>query len=107
MPFADGEIGLLYPPNILMLLLFPVDVAFIAVRSAHYLLAAAGLYALGRVLGIGRTGSAFGGVAFALGGFMFGHLDHGNIVRSAAWLPLTLCCADLALRSVLLLLPIR
>ena len=39
------------------------------------------------------------GVAFALGGFMFGHLDHGNIVRSAAWLPLTLCCADLALSA--------
>ena len=96
---ADGEIGLLYPPNVLALLLLPVDVAFILVRSAHYLLAAAGLYGLGRVLGIGRAGSAFGGVAFALGGFMFGHLDHGNIVRSAAWLPLTLCCADLALRA--------
>lgn len=96
---ADGEIGLLYPPNILMLLLFPVDVAFIAVRSAHYLLAAAGLYTLGRVLGIGRTGSAFGGIAFALGGFMFGHLDHGNILRSAAWLPLMLAFADLALRA--------
>jgi hypothetical protein len=96
---ADGEIGLLYPPNILMLLLLPVDVAFIVVRTAHYLLAAAGLYALGRVLGIGRMGSAFGGVAFALGGFMLGHLDHGNIVRSAAWLPLTLACADRALRT--------
>lgn len=96
---ADGEIGLLYPPNILALLLLPVDVAFVLVRSAHYLLAAAGLYGLGRVLGLGRGGSAFGGVAFALGGFMYGHLDHGNIVRSAAWLPLTLCCADLALRA--------
>jgi hypothetical protein len=96
---ADGEIGLLYPPNILALLLLPVDVAFVLVRSGHYLLAAAGLYGLGRVLGLGRAGSAFGGVAFALGGFMFGHLDHGNIVRSAAWLPLTLCCADLALRA--------
>jgi hypothetical protein len=96
---ADGEIGLLYPPNILALLLLPVDVAFILMRSAHYLLAAGGLYGLGRVLGIGRLGSAFGGVAFALGGFMFGHLDHGNIVRSAAWLPLMLACADLALRA--------
>ncbi|MCC7368700.1 MAG: YfhO family protein [Chloroflexi bacterium] len=95
---ADGEIGLLYPPNILLLLLLPVDVAFIALRSAHYLLAAAGLYALGRVLGLGRMGSAFGGVVFALGGFMYGHLDHGNIVRSAAWLPSMLACADLALR---------
>ena len=96
---ADGEIGLLYPPNVLALLLLPVDVAFILVRSAHYLLAAAGLYAFGRVHGVGRMGSAFGGVVFALGGFMFGHLDHGNILRSAAWLPLTLCCADLALRA--------
>ncbi len=96
---ADGEIGLLYPPNILALALLPVDVAFVLVRTAHYLLAAAGVYALGRVLGVGRTGAVFGGIVFALGGFMIGHLDHGNILRSAAWLPLTLACADCALRS--------
>ncbi|MGE3270587.1 MAG: YfhO family protein [Chloroflexota bacterium] len=96
---ADGEIGLLYPPNILMLLLFPVDIAFVAVRSAHYLLAAVGLYGLARILGLQRTGAIFGGVTFALGGFMLGHLDHGNIVRSAAWLPFILACGELALRA--------
>lgn len=96
---ADGEIGMLYPPNLVALLLLPADVAFIAVRSGHYLLAAIGGYALGRMLGVSRLGSAFGGVTFALGGFMIGHLDHGNIIRSASWLPLTLCTAEMALRS--------
>lgn len=96
---ADGEIGMLYPPNLLALLLLPTDVAFIVVRGGHYLLAAAGVYALGRVLGLSRGGSVYGGVAFALGGFMVGHLDHGNIVRTAAWLPIVLCYAELALRA--------
>ncbi len=96
---ADGEIGLLYLPNIVALLLLPVDIAFVLIRTAHYLLAAAGLYGLARVLGVGRAGSVFGGVVFALGGFMLGHLDHGNILRSAAWLPVMLGCADLALRA--------
>lgn len=97
---ADGEIGLLYPPNLVALLLLPVDVAFVLMRAAHYLLAAAGTYAFCRVLGVGRAGSVFGGLSFALGGFMLGHLDHGNILRSAAWLPLILAAADLALRAL-------
>jgi hypothetical protein len=96
---ADGEIGMLYPPNLLALLLLPTDVAFVVVRGGHYLLAAAGVYVLGRVLGLGRGVSVYGGVAFALGGFMVGHLDHGNIVRTAAWLPIILCCAELGLRA--------
>ncbi|MBA2450787.1 MAG: hypothetical protein H0V51_22470, partial [Chloroflexi bacterium] len=96
---ADGEIGMLYPPNILALLTLRSDVAFVLVRTAHYFVAGLGTYALGRVLGAGRLASAYGGICFAFGGFMIGHLDHGNIVRSAAWLPGMLACADLGLRA--------
>ena len=97
--FADGEIGMLYPPNLLALVVLPTELAFAVVQAAHYLVAAGGTYALARVLGVGRAGAAYAGVAFALGGFMVGHLDHGNILRSAAWLPALLCCGELALRA--------
>ena len=96
---ADGEIGMLYPPKILALLALRSDVAFILLRTAHYFVAGLGTYALARALGLGRLASAYGGICFAFGGFMIGHLDHGNVLRSAAWLPILLCCADLALRA--------
>ncbi len=96
---ADGEIGMLYPPNVVALLTLPTDLAFILVRTAHYFVAGAGTYALARVLGVGRLAAAYSGLAFALGAFTVGHLDHGNILRTAAWLPAMLCCGELALRS--------
>lgn len=96
---ADGEIGMLYPANVLALLVLSPDLAFVLTRIAHYLVAGLGTYALARVSGVGRLAAAYAGFSFALGAFMIGHLDHGNIVRSAAWLPALLCCGDLALRA--------
>jgi hypothetical protein len=96
---ADGEIGMLYPPNVLALLALPSGAAFVLVRTAHYFVAGLGTYALARALGVGRPAAAYAGLAFALGAFMVGHLDHGNILRSAAWLPPLLACAELALRA--------
>ncbi len=96
---ADGEIGMLYPPNILALLVFPPDIAFVLMQAAHYFVAGLGSYGLARVLGVGCLAAGYSGVAFALGAFMIGHLDHGNILRSAAWLPALLASADLALRA--------
>lgn len=96
---ADGEIGMFYPLNVLALLVLPSDVAFVLVRTAHYFVAGLGTYALARVLGSGCLGASYAGLSFALGAFMVGHLDHGNILRSAAWLPGLLCCAELGLRA--------
>jgi hypothetical protein len=95
---ADGEIGMLYPLNVLALVILPTDLAFMLVRTSNYFIAGLGAYALARVLGVGRVAGAYAGLSFALGSFMVGHLDHGNILRSAAWLPALLCCGELALR---------
>jgi hypothetical protein len=96
---ADGEIGMLYPLNVLALLILPTDWAFMLLRTSNYFIAGLGAYALARVLGVGRVAGAYAGLSFALGSFMVGHLDHGNILRSAAWLPALLCCGELALRT--------
>jgi hypothetical protein len=96
---ADGEIGMLYPANVMALLILPTERAFQFVAAIHYFVAGAGSYALARVLGVGRLAATYAGIAFALCGFMIGHFDHGNILRSAAWLPVLLCCGELALRA--------
>src|SRR4029077_13808575 len=46
--FADGEIGLAYPPALLALLSLPPDRAFVALRLVHLCLAAAGMFFLAR-----------------------------------------------------------
>jgi len=96
---ADGEIGPLYPPNLLLLSTLPTPIAYVWLRAFHYALAAIGLFALARVLGVGPFGALLGGLSFAYGSFMVGHLQHDNIVRSAAWLPWLLLAAERALRT--------
>jgi len=46
--FADGEIGLAYPPVLLALLTLPADRAFVLLRLLHLFLAAIGAFALAR-----------------------------------------------------------
>ena len=43
-----------------------------------------------RVLGVGRVGALVGGIVFAFGSFFVAQIQHENVVRSAAWLPLVL-----------------
>ena len=96
---ADGEVGALYPPNLLLLATMPTPLAYGWLRAFHYAVAALGLFALARALRVGPFGAVVGGLSFAYGSFMVGHLQHDNIVRSAAWLPCLLFAAELALRA--------
>src|SRR5207237_6601352 len=97
--FADGEIGLAYPPVLLALLTLPVDRAFVLLRLLHVWLAAAGTFALVRAWGLPRTSAVLAGIVFALGSFLQAQIHHENIVRTAAWLPLILALVERALRA--------
>src|SRR4051794_22856621 len=79
---ADGELGILYPPNVIALLLLPPAAALIALRILHGLLAAWGAYALGRVYGQSPAAASVVGVVFALGSFNAAQWHHENVVRS-------------------------
>ena len=96
---ADGEVGPLYPPNLLLLTWLPMPQAYGWMRALHVSIAALGLFALARVLGVGRFGAFIGGLSFAYGSFMVGHLQHDNIMRTAVWLPWLLLAAERALRQ--------
>jgi hypothetical protein len=97
--FADGEIGLAYPPVLLALLTLPPDRAFVVLRLLHLLLAAIGAFALARCWRLPYSSAALAGVVFALGSFLQAQIHHENIVRTASWIPLMLAFVECALRS--------
>lgn len=96
--FADGEIGMLYPINWALFLLLPVQFAFTIRKTLHFIIAAVGMYALLRVLGVGRSAATVGGVCFSLGSFFVVQMHHENIILTAAWLPTTLALIECALQ---------
>ena len=98
--FADGELGLLYPLNLLLLPIVPVAASMTVMRALHLFLAGTFMLAFLRVHGVGRWGALLGGLVFAYGSFFITQIQHENVVRSAAWLPLTLLLVELALRRV-------
>ncbi len=98
--FADGELGLASPLVLLAMYLLPPDVAFVVLRLVFIGVAAFGAYALARAWRLPRTASVVAGITFSLGSFLPAHIQHENVVRTAAWLPLTLACVEHAVRQV-------
>ncbi|MGI9146411.1 MAG: YfhO family protein [Chloroflexota bacterium] len=97
--FADGEVGLAYPPVLLALLVLPPDRAFVVLRLVHLAIAALGTFAIARTWGLPYASAALAGVVFALGNFLQAQIHHENIVRTASWLPVLLAGVERALRS--------
>lgn len=84
---AEGQLGALYPPNLILHALLPVPIALNAFVLAHFVWAAIGAYAFARRLRTHRTAALGSALVYALGGFLVAHLNHVNIVACAAWLP--------------------
>jgi hypothetical protein len=97
--FADGEIGLAYPPALLSLLLLAPERAFVFLRLLHLWIAAVGTFSLARAWRLPRSAAVLAGLVFALGNFLQAQIHHENIVRTAAWLPVILVLVELGLRS--------
>jgi hypothetical protein len=97
--FADGEIGLAYPPALLALVVLPADRALVLLRVLHLAIAAVGTYALARTWQLPHAAASLAGVTFALGSFLQAQIHHENIVRTASWLPVMLVLVERALRA--------
>lgn len=100
-PFAaDHETGWMYLPAMLFFTILPLDKAAEASIVFHFLLAGLSTYALARVLGMGVAGASTAAVAYASVGFLTERsvccLVH---VQVAAWLPVLLVGAELAIRN--------
>lgn len=86
--FANNQTALLYPPNLIYLLL-PMAWALFADAFAHTLLLGAGGYVLLRALRLGRTASLFGALVLMLGAPVSAHIGNGHFTWHAvrAWIP--------------------
>jgi hypothetical protein len=91
---AEGQLGALYPPNLILHVLLPVPVALNVFILGHFVWAALGAYAFARRLRLHRAAALGSALVYALGGFLVAHLNHVNIVACAAWLPWLFLLAD-------------
>ena len=100
LPFlASIEIGVLYPPNWLHVLL-PTARAFCVLHVLHILLAGFGVWMYARGRGRSVASALFSSVVFAFASPALLHHDAGmtSIVYSATWVPLIFALLDRALR---------
>jgi hypothetical protein len=100
-PFAaDPESGWMYLPAMLFFSLLPLDPAVRASLLFHVLLAALSTYALARRLGANPLGGVLAATIYAHSGFFEGHnvccYAYADV---AAWLPLSLLGAEIALTA--------
>jgi hypothetical protein len=85
--WADGQVEILYPPNLIRFLPLPRTVMYGLSLYLHYVLAMAGLYVLARSRGATRSASLCGGLLFAMGGGMGARVNQLCVVETASYLP--------------------
>ncbi|MEW6553328.1 MAG: glycosyltransferase [Actinomycetota bacterium] len=96
--FADSEMGLFYPLNLLLFQL-PATAGFNYSIILHYLLGGCFTFAYCRRIRLSRPASLFVSIPFVLGGFFLAHIVHPNAVATAAWMPIFLYCLEGALED--------
>jgi hypothetical protein len=87
---ARAEAGTCYPLNLLLFPLMPTPVALNIVMLATLMIAAAGMYAYGKIIGMSVEGALCAAASYAYCGFMMAHMKHLSMVNAACWFPLGL-----------------
>ncbi len=91
--FANYQIALLYPPNILLYLVGPIWGQGLLV-ALHLIWAGLGMYFLARRLGLGVLSRAIAGMGFSLSGYLVARSGFLSINAAAAWLPWAVLAVD-------------
>ena len=97
--FADGELGLAYLPQVLLLDLLPTPLAMVWLRVLHVFLAGLFTYLYLKTLRLDPLPALGGALVFAFGSFLSAQMHHENVVRSAVWLPAVFACAERAVQQ--------
>jgi Bacterial membrane protein YfhO len=97
--FADGELGLAYLPQVLLLYLLPTPLAMVWMRVLHVFLAGLFTYLYLKTLRLDPLPALGGALVFAFGSFLTAQMHHENVVRSAVWLPAVLTSAERAVQQ--------
>jgi hypothetical protein len=99
-PFiSDIQAGFLYPPNLILFLLYPefpyTWMQWLAI--GHLWWAGLGVYVLVRVLGFSRPAALLAGTAFAFSDPLLIHLGNLNLIAVLSWIGWVLAAYQLAL----------
>ena len=93
---ANSQAGFFYPLNWPLWFLLETPYAVSASILLHILIAALGVYLVGRrVLSLSRSAALVAAASFAFGGYLTAQVEHINQLQGLAWLPWFLLAMDL------------
>jgi len=84
---AESQMGVYYPPHLLLYGALPTEVAYAASLALHFLWGASGAGWAARQFGVSREGAALSGFAWATSGFFLIHLPHQWGYTVGSWMP--------------------
>ncbi len=84
---AESQMGVYYPPHLLLYGLFPTELAYTASLVIHTLWGAAGTFWAARRFGASPCGAALSGMAWSMSGFFVIHLPHQWGYTTGSWMP--------------------
>ena len=84
---AESQMGVFYPPHLILYGLLPVEAAYTSSLVLHMLWGAFGTSWAARRLGISRTGGVLAGIAWSTCGFFAIHLPHQWAYTVGSWMP--------------------
>jgi hypothetical protein len=98
-PFAaDPQSGVLYPPALIAYGLLAPAGGMVALVTFHYLLATISSYSFARLIGAGRLGAVYAGLAFGVSGYLLARSQALGLLTGAAWLAAAVAAAQFAVR---------
>lgn len=84
---AEGQIGTFYLPNLLFFRFLPLVWAYNLNLALSFLIASTGTYLFAKKIGLSKAASFFAALIFTFSGFLSVHLNHFNLIQTAALLP--------------------
>ena len=85
--FDEGQVGALYPPNIILFVIFPFWLAFSLGYVFTFLISAFGTYLLARSFKISKVGSTLAALTFSFSPMMVLQIHHYNFIQTLSLFP--------------------
>ncbi len=85
--FAEGQVGALYPVNLVIFRFMQTYYAVSMDLLLHMAWAAVGMYLCIRSFRLNAISATFGGFVFSFNGFFVAQLMHSPVLLSSSWLP--------------------
>jgi hypothetical protein len=84
---AESQMGVYYPPHLLLYGLLPLEAAYTASLVGHTLWAGLGAFWAARQFGVSAVGAGLAGFSWAACGFFLIHLPHQWGYTTGSWMP--------------------